>query len=125
MRKTREIEIDQVQVKKIDTLDQFERIRSNWERIYAADPNTNLFTSWLWVYEWLKSMPYQNFVLAVKTEDRPGYISFLPLHYRGTGKPGFQPIRNLFMGGHPYTGYVGIYVYLNTSRWHSPGWPHT
>lgn len=61
-----------------ETLEEFEKIREDWDRIYFEDPEAHLFLSWQWLHKYL-SHRHRWFVLALKQEGDAHYCAFLPL----------------------------------------------
>ena len=99
-----------IRVERIETIEGFAALRTDWERAYAADANAHIFVSWPWLRAWFELVPYRWAVLAARPEGSPQYTGFLPLIERGPGLPGFPPVCTLQMGGRPlacYTGFVG------------------
>ena len=67
----------------ISTLDKLLRLRSNWEAVYQADPEAQLFMSFSWMAGWFERLGSQWIVLAAKQD--PGssdYVGFFPLQLR-------------------------------------------
>ncbi|AKG21138.1 hypothetical protein IJ00_07340 [Calothrix sp. 336/3] len=56
-----------------------EKIKSNWNTVYNADPNCHIFSSWDWISGWLEAKDSSWIVLAVKLDDQESYIAFLPM----------------------------------------------
>ncbi|OOG64199.1 hypothetical protein B0E45_28795 [Sinorhizobium sp. A49] len=61
-----------------ETLEEFEKIREDWDRIYFEDPEAHLFLSWQWLQKYL-SHRHRWFVLALKQDGDAHYCAFLPL----------------------------------------------
>jgi CelD/BcsL family acetyltransferase involved in cellulose biosynthesis len=97
-----------MQVNQIDTLEQFDRLKTDWERVYAADPQAHFFVSWLWLQGWFKIAPFKWFVLAARPDAASPYVAFLPLNIRLLRLHKFNLIRELRMGGKPLGGYTGF-----------------
>ena len=69
-----------MQVDLIDTLDAFERLEQNWNRVQEADPDAGYFLSWQWLAVVLRANQGHWRVLAARPEDGPpDYVAFLPL----------------------------------------------
>lgn len=106
MNDTKDSVIGKYQVEQIDSLDQFEKIKIYWEKVYQADSHAQVFLSWTWLKSWFSSMSFQWFILCFK--DKSGYVAFLPLTILATEKYGFKPIRRLNMAGQPFAAYTGF-----------------
>lgn len=65
----------------INTLPDFARLEENWNAVYDADPDAQLFISWRWLSGWLGQIASPWFVLAAKTTDKADapYVAFLPM----------------------------------------------
>lgn len=61
-----------------DTLEDFERLREDWDRLYIDDPESHLFLSWEWLEKYL-SHRHRWFILALKQDGDAHYCAFLPL----------------------------------------------
>lgn len=95
-------------VSTINRLDQFSAVKENWGKIYDADPNAQLFLSWLWLYGWFEVTPFEWSVLCVRDAHSDECIAFLPLIENGKKVGGFSPIHRLTMGGQPFAVYSGF-----------------
>ena len=71
--------MSKLQVERINNLSSFEAIRDDWEHLYKSDPNSQVYTSWLWLYGWFSASSNKLLVLGVKSEDTFSYVAFLPL----------------------------------------------
>jgi CelD/BcsL family acetyltransferase involved in cellulose biosynthesis len=61
----------------------FQALREDWDRVYAADPDAQLFLSWSWMADWLELYRTTWFVLAAKRDEADSaYAAFLPLRLR-------------------------------------------
>jgi len=97
-----------MEIKRIDTIAQFDALKSDWDRAYAEDPRAHVFVSWAWLRGWFEITPYQWFVLAAR-EDKDGpYLAFLPLAMRPMCIRGIVVLRELHMGGKPFADYTGF-----------------
>ncbi len=103
---------------KIDVIEQFEAfdaLKANWEAVYAADPEANLFLSWGWMSKWLPQIKSQWLILAARpTGNAKDYVAFFPL--RGNTRPikngGFYT--NIAMAGRYFADYTG---FICVPRW--------
>ena len=65
----------------IEDLRSLSAVEDNWNVVYDADPDAQVFLSWKWLSAWL-TLQYGTWViLAVKAVDKPDapYVAFLPL----------------------------------------------
>ncbi len=62
----------------LDTIDDFSRIRENWDLLYLEDPEAHLFLSWEWLQKYL-SHRHRWFILALRQDGDAHYCAFLPL----------------------------------------------
>ncbi|AWC20895.1 hypothetical protein CO731_00336 [Aminobacter sp. MSH1] len=69
-----------MQVDVIDRLEELERLRTDWEATYSADPEAHFFLTWTWISNWLRGLRHPWVVLAVRSGSG-GYVAFLPLRY--------------------------------------------
>src|SRR6476619_3315235 len=69
----------------IDSLEAFQDIRSNWEFVYASDPQAQFSLSWIWLFGVVKQcvehIEHKEswFILAAKPKNTTAYVAFLPL----------------------------------------------
>ena len=92
----------------IETPDAFGALEPNWNAVYDADPDAQLFLSWSWLSGWLKqiSSPWVILAASEDAEDAP-YIAFLPL--RVQLKSDDAQLRNeLNMAGNFAADYTGL-----------------
>lgn len=85
----------------------FERIRPDWEALYAADPHAHHFLSWNWLRRWFALTPYRWFVLAAR-EEHGSYVAFLPLAATAVRRCGVGLQQSLYLGGKPISDYAGF-----------------
>lgn len=97
-----------MQIDLIDNLDRFNQLKTNWERVYLADPHAHIFVSWMWLQGWFKITPFDWFVLAARPEANSSYVAFFPLNLRYLRLGRVKLIRELRMGGKPLGGYTGF-----------------
>ena len=95
-------------VDRINNLSSFKEIRNDWEQLYKSDPNSHIYISWLWQYNWFSTTSYKWVVLGVKNVDTSSYIAFLPLTIYNRGSFGIYPIRRIVFGGKPISIYSGF-----------------
>lgn len=86
-------------ISRVDTLDQFDRLKESWSAAYATDPHATVFVSWAWLRGWFAATPYKWFVLVGRRNDNSSPVAFLPLALDG---------HRLLMGGNPLADYTGF-----------------
>jgi CelD/BcsL family acetyltransferase involved in cellulose biosynthesis len=93
----------------IDDFEAFERLRPNWEAVYAADPESQFFLTWQWLWDWLHVHQTPWLVLAAKPKPTDTeYVAFLPLKMRVGFKPGTGFYNTLGLAGDGYSDYNGV-----------------
>lgn len=93
----------------IDRLPDIARLEENWNAVYDADPDAQLFTSWQWLSGWLGQIIPPWFVLAAREDscaDSP-YVAFLPLRIQTKMENG-RFHNELNMAGNFSADYTGI-----------------
>lgn len=65
----------------IETLPEFKRLEDNWNAVYDADSDSQLFLSWTWLSGWLAQINGPWLILAAKASDKADapYVAFFPL----------------------------------------------
>ncbi len=89
-------------IKLISNLEDFEQLEQQWDDVYAADPQAQIFSSWAWLRGYYKASLFPWFVLAYKPRGQKHFVAFLPLSMH-TRK--FQIARTLRVGGAPISDY--------------------
>lgn len=93
----------------IQSRDELLRIRSNWEAVYQADPEAQLYMSWTWMAGWFEKLGCQWIVLAAKTAiSSPDYVGFFPLQLRTEQNRDGSFRNELRTGGGYFAGYTGF-----------------
>ena len=70
----------------IETLPSLAKLEDNWNAVYDADDEAQIFLSWQWLSGWLSSIQGPWFILAAKAgeaADLP-YVAFFPLRLQTT-----------------------------------------
>lgn len=93
----------------IDTLPDFARLEENWNAVYDADPDAQLFMSWKWLSGWLRQIASPWLVLGAKASERADapYVAFLPLRIQ-TKLENARFHNELNMAGNFSADYTGI-----------------
>jgi tetratricopeptide (TPR) repeat protein/CelD/BcsL family acetyltransferase involved in cellulose biosynthesis len=92
----------------IDDFASFERLRPDWDDVYDADPDAQVFLSWTWLSQWLPMLSGSWFILAAKPDPDAKYVAFFPLRWNlKESKTGFH--NEINMAGNyaaDYTGFI-------------------
>lgn len=93
----------------IDTLTDFAKLEDNWNAIYDADPDAQLFVSWKWLSGWLTQISSPWFVLAAKADSKAEgpYVAFLPMRIQTKTENG-RIHNELNMAGNFTADYTGF-----------------
>ncbi|EGP07838.1 cellulose biosynthesis protein [Bradyrhizobiaceae bacterium SG-6C] len=93
----------------ISNLTDFGKLESNWNALYDADPDAQLFISWKWLSGWLTQISSPWFVLAAKPEGKPDapYVAFLPMRIQTKSDNG-RIHNELNMAGNFTADYTGF-----------------
>jgi CelD/BcsL family acetyltransferase involved in cellulose biosynthesis len=102
-----------MQISVIDSIEQYEQLKSSWDEVYSSDPDSTIFASWGWIRGWLDTKSCDWSVLAARPDDTSPFVAFMPLGMRVNKEGTFQ---KLFLGGsgHPgsdNTGFVCLPEY--------------
>ncbi len=95
-------------VERIESLSAFERIRSDYERVYAADPYRTVFVSWSWLRSFVAAMRRRWTLLAVRDGDEYVAFLFFVTHTAGLGPLRFY--RELGLGAYPTADYTSLVI---------------
>ncbi len=98
-----------MQIEKIDNFETFNKIRENWDSVYAADRQAQFFLSWIWLSGWLKVVHEPWFILAAKRDaDDSSYVAFFPLKSLLTYQEGGGFETEICMAGNSMADYTGL-----------------
>jgi hypothetical protein len=93
----------------IETLPSLAKLEDNWNAVYDADAEAQIFLSWKWLGGWLSYVPGPWFILAAKAgegADLP-YVAFFPLRLQTTIEKS-DVISDMRMGGNFAADYTGL-----------------
>lgn len=95
----------------IDELDKFLALRTNWESVYADDPEAQFFLSWIWLAQLFSRRPKEWLVLAAKRDRADAdYVAFFPLRPRTRySKSRKKDVHEVYLAGNfwaDFTGYL-------------------
>lgn len=96
----------------VDIIDSFERLaplKSNWDDVFARDPESHFFLSWRWIYRRLGGAPDRWFVLAVRESGQcDNYVAFFPLKLSTQLQKNCRFRTVIDMAGKPVSDYTGF-----------------
>ena len=95
-------------VQVIDRYSAFEKLKTEWEKLYSSDPYGHLYVSWLWLSVYYQHTSTKWMVLAVFDPILKVYAGFLPLTVNKAKPKKLQPVTTLFLGAEPYSIFNGI-----------------
>jgi len=102
--------VSAVHIDIIDNLPSLARLEDNWNAVYDADDEAQIYLSWQWLSGWLSCIPGPWFILAAKERDAADlpYVGFFPLRLQTTIEKSdvFGGIRMAGNFGADYTGIV-------------------
>jgi hypothetical protein len=108
-----------MEIKVIKSIDQFNKLKQNWNDIHAEDPHATIFPSWTWMRGWIEATMYNWQVLAVRPTSTKPYVGFMVLGISSVGNFRFNIVHgNLHMGGNPIsdcTGFVCLPDYIDVA----------
>jgi tetratricopeptide (TPR) repeat protein len=97
----------------IDTVSDLEtlaKLKRDWDSVYDADPEAQLFLSWTWMSKWVETLTGPWFVLAARPHASAPYVAFLPLRLRlkerRDGGGFYNEINMAGNFGADYTGFI-------------------
>jgi CelD/BcsL family acetyltransferase involved in cellulose biosynthesis len=93
-----------MKITRIDNLQQFERLKQDWDATYAADAHATICVSWAWLRGWFAATPHRWFVLVARPSESSPAVAFFPLAVNG---------HRLIMGGNPLADYTGLVCHPN------------
>jgi CelD/BcsL family acetyltransferase involved in cellulose biosynthesis len=98
---------------RVDVIDDFEslcELRGQWEAVYDADPEAQLFLSWMWMSKWLGDVITPWIVLAARPDgDGQDHVAFFPLRIHTRIRKGggfFTEIQVACQETADYTGFI-------------------
>ena len=105
-----------MQISVINKIEQFEKLKEDWEAVYSTDPNTTIYVSWGWIRGWIDTNSCDWSVLAIQSDFKSPYIAFMPLGMEYIRKGNNNSFQRLILGGtgHPgsdNTGFVCLPEY--------------
>jgi len=92
----------------IDNLDAFTKLKASWDAVYEADPESQIFLSWNWMWAWFRKIDSKWSVMAAKPDAKSAYVAFLPLQHRIEMKKDGTFYNELKMGGSEFADYTGF-----------------
>ena len=104
-----------MKVQLIETKHDFEKLRGQWDEVFAKDPCSTQFSSWAWLRGWIHGTSSQWGVLAVAPDVSQKSVAFFPFG-RQVRKEMRVTFSEIFIGGNPnsdHTGFVCLPEYLD------------
>lgn len=93
----------------IDTAKGLSRIKSDWDHVYRADPESQFFLSWTWLKRWLDGLDGTWLILAAKPSPAgERHVAFLPLRRRTKMRASGGFYNELTMAGSRMAEYTGL-----------------
>ena len=97
-----------MQVEVINSIQKFNKLRKDWNHVYASDSHAQIFLSWSWLRGWLEIAPHDYFIIAIKPQPDSGYVAFFPLAMRTLRWANVNVYRALQTCAHPVADYTGF-----------------
>ncbi len=95
-------------VDRLQGTDAFDRVRTAWDAVYAADSGAQIFLSWEWLRAAVDATGHEPLVLAFRPPAEPAYAAFLPLAIEECRIRGISVRRDVHLLGEPYADYTGL-----------------
>lgn len=92
----------------IDSIEQFRQLKTDWETVYSADKQAEIFLSWSWLYGYLELNPQNWLILTLQLEPNSPYVAFFPIGIRSLKWQGLKLYQVLYMAGEPLADYTGF-----------------
>jgi tetratricopeptide (TPR) repeat protein len=98
-----------MRVEVIDNSKTLAALRANWEAVYAADPEAQVFLSWPWMSRWLSVLKAPWSVLAARPDDgSTDYAAFFPVTLQTKEREAGGFYCDVAMGGNYAADYTGF-----------------
>jgi hypothetical protein len=98
-----------MQIDVIDNLADLNRLKSDWDTVYEADPESQFFLSWTWTANWFDGLNCQWIALAARPNLRASrYVAFFPLVLRTQRNESDGFYNDIGVGGGHFAGYTGL-----------------
>jgi CelD/BcsL family acetyltransferase involved in cellulose biosynthesis len=97
-----------MRVEVIEDLDELKQLRSNWDAVYAADPEAQFYLTLPWLLTWLDTSHTAWFVLGVRPDDGSDYVAFLPMRMRTKFRKGRGFYHELLFMGDQFSDYNSV-----------------
>ena len=95
-----------IAIERIGTEDALDRLRPQWEELYARDEHRSVFLSWPWLRSYLPTGRYAWSILLAR--DGTELIALLPVARSGFPHRSLSLDRELHMGANPAADYTGM-----------------
>ncbi|WP_269932350.1 GNAT family N-acetyltransferase [Aminobacter sp. HY435] len=97
-----------MQIDVVESIEDLQRLKEDWDAVYAADPEAHLFLGWTWISNWVRKVGHPWVVLAAKADPSGSYVGFLPLQLRAELDEASGFFNSLRMGGSYFAVYTGL-----------------
>ncbi len=100
-----------MQVDVVKTYTEFEKLKLNWNAVYAADPEAQFFLSWDWLSQVFLQREKGWFILALRLgESTNDYVAFFPLRMKTQMSQRSQTFYNVISvaGRYTWSDYAGL-----------------
>ena len=92
----------------IDDIEQFDKLKTAWDKVYNADKHAQVFLSWSWLRGWLEVNSQEWLILALQSESDSPYVAFFPISIRSFKWNGVNLCRALHTAGDPLADHRGF-----------------
>ena len=92
----------------IDDIEQFDQLKTAWEKVYDLDKDAQIFLSWSWLRGWLEVNAQEWLILALQTESNSPYVAFFPISIRSFKFGRVTLYRVLHTAGDPLADHRGF-----------------
>jgi len=97
-----------MEVKIMTKAEEFDRIRDDWNTVYAADPDATVFVSWPWIRGWIEGESRDWVVIGIRPAAGSPFVAFMALGMSHVPNWVAYRLPVLHMGGHPLSDHTGF-----------------
>jgi len=97
-----------MQVDIIEGKEAIERLRPEWDAIYDADPEAQMFLSWTWLNNYNAPWGRDCFILAARPDSGAGYVALMPLRLRTKERRNTEFVNEIALAGNYISDYNGF-----------------
>ena len=92
----------------VQTIEQFDALKGEWESVYDQDSAARVFMSWPWIRAYLPIVRRRPLFLCYRPSDATSYAAFLPLALDGFPRRRALLNRDIYPFGNPAGDYAGL-----------------